>query len=89
MLVPPVGEGSEKPPKLQPTPSTAPLEVLSQVTTAATSQPPKDPNTYRRTKRGRNTKVPEYGGPPKKVGDEAINEEMLDSVKRAITTVAS
>ncbi|GKF84294.1 hypothetical protein Tco_0249192, partial [Tanacetum coccineum] len=53
-----VGEGSEQPPKPQPTPSTAPLEVLSQVTTAATSQPPKDPNTYRRTKRGRKTKVP-------------------------------
>ncbi|GJY66846.1 putative ribonuclease H-like domain-containing protein [Tanacetum coccineum] len=60
MLVPPavVGEGSEQPPEPQPTPSTAPLEVLSQVTTAAASQPPKDPNTYRRTRRGRNTKVP-------------------------------
>ncbi|GKF94181.1 hypothetical protein Tco_0283881 [Tanacetum coccineum] len=58
MLVPPavVGEGSE-----QPTPSTSPLEVLSQVTTAAASQPPKDPNTYRRTKRGRKTKVPQSG----------------------------
>ncbi|GJS89845.1 hypothetical protein Tco_0772481 [Tanacetum coccineum] len=54
MLVPPVvvGEGSEQPPEPQPTPSTAPLEVLSPVTTAATSQPPKDPSTYRRTKRG-------------------------------------
>ncbi|GKB07825.1 hypothetical protein Tco_0836109 [Tanacetum coccineum] len=29
------------------------------------------------------------GGSPKKVGDEAINEEMLDSVERAITTDAS
>ncbi|GJR61983.1 hypothetical protein Tco_1504145 [Tanacetum coccineum] len=42
-----------------------------------------------RTKRGRNTKVPKSGGSPKKVGDEAINKEMLDSVERAITTVAS
>ncbi|GJV95637.1 hypothetical protein Tco_1547214 [Tanacetum coccineum] len=59
------------------------------VATATASQPPKDPNTYRRTKRGRNTKVPQSGGSPKKVGDEAINEEMLDSVERAITTDAS
>ncbi|GKA75403.1 ribonuclease H-like domain, reverse transcriptase, RNA-dependent DNA polymerase [Tanacetum coccineum] len=59
ILVPPVvvGEGSEQPPEPQPIPSTAPPEVLSQVTTAAASQPPKDPNTYRRTKRGRNTKA--------------------------------
>ncbi|GKC84062.1 uncharacterized mitochondrial protein-like protein [Tanacetum coccineum] len=59
------------------------------VATATTSQPPKDPNTYRRTKKGQNTKVPQSGGSPKKVGDEAINEEMLDSVERAITTDAS
>ncbi|GJT74781.1 hypothetical protein Tco_1041506 [Tanacetum coccineum] len=91
MLVPPVvvGEGSEQPPEPQPTPSTAPPEVLSPVTTAATSQPPKDPSTYRRTKRGRNTKVPQSGGSPNKVGDEAINEEMLDSVERAATTATS
>ncbi|GKE63783.1 hypothetical protein Tco_1514150 [Tanacetum coccineum] len=85
MLVPPVGEGSEKPPKLQPIPFTAPPKVLSQVTTAAASQPPKDPNTYRRTKRGRNTKVPQSGGSPNKVGDESINEAMLDSMERATT----
>ncbi|GJX91006.1 hypothetical protein Tco_0344332, partial [Tanacetum coccineum] len=91
MLVPPVvvGEGSEQPPEPQPTPSTAPPEVLSQVTTAAASQPPKDPNTYRRTKRGQNTKVPQSGGSPNKVGDEAINEEMFDSVERAATTASS
>ncbi|GJW42916.1 hypothetical protein Tco_0071715 [Tanacetum coccineum] len=64
-------------------------EVLSQVTTAAASQPPKDPNTYRRTKRGQNTKVPQSGGSPNKVGDEAINEEMFDSVERAATTASS
>ncbi|GJZ30000.1 hypothetical protein Tco_0575047, partial [Tanacetum coccineum] len=55
----------------------------------ATSQPPKDPSTYRRTKKGRNTKVPQFGGSPNKVGDEAINEEMLDSVERAATTATS
>ncbi|GJW55218.1 hypothetical protein Tco_0099303 [Tanacetum coccineum] len=51
-------------------------EILTQIATATASQPPKDPNTYRRTKRGRNTKVPQSGGSPKKVGDEAINEAM-------------
>ncbi|GKA26483.1 putative ribonuclease H-like domain-containing protein, partial [Tanacetum coccineum] len=91
MLVPPVvvGEGSKKPPEPQPIPSTAPPEVLSQVTTAIASQPPKDTNTYRRTKRGRNIKVPQSGGSLNKVGDEAINEEMFDSVKRAATTSSS
>ncbi|GJY28231.1 hypothetical protein Tco_0403998 [Tanacetum coccineum] len=59
------------------------------VATATASQPPKDPNTYRRTKRGRNTKVPQSGGSLKKVDDEAINEEMFNSVERAITTDAS
>ncbi|GJX37751.1 hypothetical protein Tco_0251054 [Tanacetum coccineum] len=47
--------------------------------TATASQPPKDLNTYMRTKRGQNTKVPQSGGSPKKVGDEAINEEMFDT----------
>ncbi|GJX18229.1 hypothetical protein Tco_0219061 [Tanacetum coccineum] len=69
----------EQPPEPQPTPYIAPLEVLSPLTTTATSQPPKDPSTYRRTKRGRNTKVPQSGGSLNKVGDEAINKEMLDS----------
>ncbi|GJU16182.1 hypothetical protein Tco_1144148 [Tanacetum coccineum] len=91
MLVPPVvvGEGLEQSFEPQPTPSTAPSKVLSLVTTAATSQPPKDPSTYRRTKRGQNTKVPQSGGSPNKVGDEAINEEMLDSMERAATTATS
>ncbi|GJW56929.1 hypothetical protein Tco_0103660 [Tanacetum coccineum] len=91
MLVPPVvvGKGSEQPPEPQTTSSTAPPEVPSQVTTATASQPPKDPNTYRRTKRGQNTKVPQSGGSPNKVGDESINEEMFDSVERAVTTASS
>ncbi|GJX09977.1 hypothetical protein Tco_0199836 [Tanacetum coccineum] len=78
-----VGEGSEQPTEPQPTSSTAPQEILTQVATATASQPPKDPNTYRRTKKGWNTKVPQSGGSSKKVSDEAINEEMLDSVERA------
>ncbi|GJV58385.1 hypothetical protein Tco_1530194 [Tanacetum coccineum] len=91
MLVPPVvvGEGSEQPPEPQPTPSTAPQEVVSQVPTAAVLQPPKDPNTYRRTKSGRNTKVPQFSGSPNKVGDKAINEEILGSVERVATTASS
>ncbi|GKE70285.1 hypothetical protein Tco_1528357, partial [Tanacetum coccineum] len=91
MLVPPVvvGEGSEQPHEPQPTSSTAPSEVLSPVTTAATSQPLKDPSTYRRTKRGWNTKVPQSGGSPNKVGDETINEEIFDSVERDATTTTS
>ncbi|GKD90338.1 hypothetical protein Tco_1365845 [Tanacetum coccineum] len=84
-----LGECSEQPPKPQPIPYTAPPEVLSQVTTVAASQPPKDPKTHRRTKRGRNTKVPQSGGSPNKVGDEAINKEMLDSVERAASTASS
>ncbi|GJT13734.1 hypothetical protein Tco_0860776 [Tanacetum coccineum] len=59
------------------------------VATVAASQPPKDLNTNRRTKRGWNTKVPQFGGSPNKVGDEAINEEMFDSVERAATTASS
>ncbi|GKB93877.1 hypothetical protein Tco_0980014 [Tanacetum coccineum] len=90
MLAPKVviGDGSEQPTEPQPTSSTTPQEILTKVATAIASQPPKDPNTYMRTKRGRNTKVPQSGGSPKKVGDEAINEEMFDSVERAITTDA-
>ncbi|GJS45761.1 hypothetical protein Tco_0595882 [Tanacetum coccineum] len=89
MLVPTVvvGEGSEQPLKPQPIPSTAPPEVLSQVTTSAA--PPKDPNTYRRTNRGQNTKIPQSGGSLNKVGNEAINEEMFDSVERTTTTASS
>ncbi|GJY53451.1 hypothetical protein Tco_0445115 [Tanacetum coccineum] len=91
MLAPPVvvGEGSKQPTKPQPTSFIASQEIITQVATATALQPPKDSNTYRRTKRGRNTKVPQSRGSPKKVGDEAINEDMLDSVERAITTDAS
>ncbi|GJW47251.1 hypothetical protein Tco_0078897 [Tanacetum coccineum] len=52
-------------------------------------QQPKDPNTYRRTKRGRNTKVPQPGGSPKKFGDEAVYIGEDDRVVRAATTASS
>ncbi|GJT34969.1 hypothetical protein Tco_0925388 [Tanacetum coccineum] len=52
-------------------------------------QQPKDPKTYRRTKRGRNTKVPQPGGSPKKFGDEAVYIGEDDRVVRAATTASS
>ncbi|GJT85184.1 hypothetical protein Tco_1066901 [Tanacetum coccineum] len=91
MLAPPVvvDEGSKQPTEPQPTSSTAPQEILHLVATATTSQPPKDPHIFWITKRCQNTKVPQSGGSPKKVGDEAINEKMFDSMEMAITTIAS
>nr|GFD36768.1 hypothetical protein [Tanacetum cinerariifolium] len=40
-------------------------------------------------KRGQDTKVPQSGGPPKKVGDEAVHKELGDRMERAITTTSS
>ncbi|GKD97692.1 hypothetical protein Tco_1381589 [Tanacetum coccineum] len=40
-------------------------------------------------KRGRDTKIPQSGGPPIKVGDEAIHKELGDRMKRAATTASS
>ncbi|GJW21445.1 hypothetical protein Tco_0032067 [Tanacetum coccineum] len=40
-------------------------------------------------KRGRDTKVPQFGGPPIKVGDEAVHKEWCDRMKRAATTASS
>ncbi|GJZ06197.1 putative ribonuclease H-like domain-containing protein [Tanacetum coccineum] len=40
-------------------------------------------------KRGRDTKIPQSGGPPVKVGDEAVHKELGDIMERAVTTVAS
>nr|GFA56887.1 hypothetical protein [Tanacetum cinerariifolium] len=39
-------------------------------------------------KRGRDTKVPQSGGPPKKVGDEAVHKELGDRMERAATTAS-
>ncbi|GKB31140.1 putative ribonuclease H-like domain-containing protein [Tanacetum coccineum] len=40
-------------------------------------------------KRGQDTKVPQSGGPPKKVGDEAVHKELGDRMERATTTASS
>ncbi|GJW22524.1 putative ribonuclease H-like domain-containing protein [Tanacetum coccineum] len=42
--------------------------------------------TPRQIKRGRDTKIPQSSGPPKKVGDEAVNKELGDIMERATTT---
>ncbi|GKD32262.1 putative ribonuclease H-like domain-containing protein [Tanacetum coccineum] len=45
--------------------------------------------TSRQHKRGRDTKIPQSGGPPKKVGDEAVHKELGDRMERAATTASS
>ncbi|GJW98067.1 putative ribonuclease H-like domain-containing protein [Tanacetum coccineum] len=40
-------------------------------------------------KRGRDTKIPQSGGPPIKVGDEAVHKELGNRMKRAATTASS
>ncbi|GJX06516.1 putative ribonuclease H-like domain-containing protein [Tanacetum coccineum] len=40
-------------------------------------------------KRGQDTKIPQSGGPPKKVGDEAVHKELGDRMERAATTASS
>ncbi|GJU77547.1 retrovirus-related pol polyprotein from transposon TNT 1-94 [Tanacetum coccineum] len=40
-------------------------------------------------KRGQDTKIPQSGGPPKKVGDEAVHKELGDIMERAATTASS
>ncbi|GJW66321.1 hypothetical protein Tco_0120745 [Tanacetum coccineum] len=40
-------------------------------------------------KRGRDTKIPQSGGPPKNVGDEAVHKELGDRMERAATTASS
>ncbi|GJV81663.1 putative ribonuclease H-like domain-containing protein [Tanacetum coccineum] len=40
-------------------------------------------------KRGRETKIPQSSGPPKKVGDEAVHKELGDRMERAATTASS
>nr|GFB44514.1 uncharacterized mitochondrial protein AtMg00810-like [Tanacetum cinerariifolium] len=43
----------------------------------------------RKFKRGQDIKIPQSGGPLKKVGDEAIHKELCDRMKRAATTPSS
>ncbi|GJZ80202.1 uncharacterized mitochondrial protein-like protein [Tanacetum coccineum] len=45
--------------------------------------------TPRQAKRGRDTKIPQSGGPPKKVGDEDVHKELGDRMERAATTTSS
>ncbi|GJW58723.1 hypothetical protein Tco_0105454 [Tanacetum coccineum] len=40
-------------------------------------------------KRGRDTKIPQSGGPLVKVGDEAIHKELGDRMEMAATTASS
>ncbi|GKD18421.1 putative reverse transcriptase domain-containing protein [Tanacetum coccineum] len=41
------------------------------------------------SKRGRDTKIPQSGGPPIKVGDEVVHKELGDRMERAATTASS
>ncbi|GJU46447.1 hypothetical protein Tco_1203713 [Tanacetum coccineum] len=81
------GEGSGQPFEPQPTPSPPPPSREVQVTTIASH--PQKTHTPRRAKRGRDTEIPQFSGPPKKVGDEAIYTGEDDRAVRASTTVTS
>ncbi|GKD22678.1 hypothetical protein Tco_1224381 [Tanacetum coccineum] len=45
--------------------------------------------TPRQFKRGRDTKIPQSSGPPKKVDDEAVHKELGNRMERAATTTSS
>nr|GFA58382.1 hypothetical protein [Tanacetum cinerariifolium] len=81
------GEGSGQPSEPQPQSSTAPPSHEEQVTIVA-SQPQKT-HTHRQTKRGRDTKIHQSSGPPKKVGDEVVYTGDHNRVVRAATTATS
>nr|GEX94015.1 hypothetical protein [Tanacetum cinerariifolium] len=78
------GKGLGQPSEPQPPSSTAPPEQVF----AVVSQPQKA-HTSRRTKRGRDTEIPQSSGPLKKVGDEAVYTGEDDRMVRAATTAAS
>ncbi|GJR33147.1 hypothetical protein Tco_1109379 [Tanacetum coccineum] len=40
-------------------------------------------------KKGQDTKIPQSGSPPEKVGDEAVHKELGDKMERAATTASS
>ncbi|GKF81265.1 hypothetical protein Tco_0239867, partial [Tanacetum coccineum] len=40
-------------------------------------------------KKGQDTKIPQSGGPPIKVGDEVVHKELGDRMKRVATTASS
>ncbi|GJX75915.1 hypothetical protein Tco_0322726 [Tanacetum coccineum] len=62
--------------------------AFGEIPPVATSHPQKT-QTPRQDKRGRDTEIPQSGGPPEKVGDEAVHKELGDRVERAATTAAS
>nr|GFA03346.1 hypothetical protein [Tanacetum cinerariifolium] len=82
-----LGEGLGQPSEPQPQSLTAPPSHEEQVTIVA-SQPQKT-YTHRQTKRGRDTKIHQSSGPPKKVGDEVVYTGDHDRVVRAATTATS
>ncbi|GJY83133.1 putative ribonuclease H-like domain-containing protein, partial [Tanacetum coccineum] len=43
----------------------------------------------RQVKRGRDTKISQSGGPPKKVGDEAVHKELDDKIESVATNASS
>ncbi|GJV39117.1 ribonuclease H-like domain-containing protein, partial [Tanacetum coccineum] len=43
----------------------------------------------KQAKRGRDTKIPQSGGPPKKVGNDVVHKELGDIMERAATTTSS
>nr|GEW40378.1 hypothetical protein [Tanacetum cinerariifolium] len=71
----------------QPPSSTAPPSHEEQVT-SITSQPQKT-HILRQAKRGQVTKIPQFSGPSKKVGDEAVYTGRDDRVVRAAITATS
>ncbi|GKC65602.1 hypothetical protein Tco_1098200 [Tanacetum coccineum] len=82
------GEGLGQPSKPQPPPSTTPPSQEGQVSAVAPSHPQKT-QIPRQAKRGWDTEIPQSGGPPEKVGDEAVHKELGDIVERATITAAS
>ncbi|GJU46748.1 ribonuclease H-like domain-containing protein [Tanacetum coccineum] len=49
----------------------------------------KKTQTTRQTQRGQDTKIPQSGGSPEKVGDEVVHKEFGDSMERVATTTSS
>ncbi|GJW14925.1 putative ribonuclease H-like domain-containing protein [Tanacetum coccineum] len=50
------------------------------------SEPQPPPSTALSSQEGQDTEIPQSGGPPEKVGDEAVHKELGDRVERAATT---
>ncbi|GJZ07365.1 putative ribonuclease H-like domain-containing protein [Tanacetum coccineum] len=80
------GAGSGQPLTL---PTTFPAPPSHEVQVTIIASHPQKTQTPRRAKRGRDTEIPQSGGPLDKVGDEAVHKELGDIVERATTTTAS